>query len=94
MDRIKNDLWSYVQEDSAADAFLLAVAGDAKWQGHERFYVIAPEISHDHDSDELRRKHWPDVPLKNGTPPTGRQGFFDTTKAETILGWKHQDVPE
>lgn len=32
----KGDLWGYVQEDSGAEAFLLAVADDTlKWTGHE-----------------------------------------------------------
>ena len=47
-----NDLWGYVQEDSAVDAFLLAVEDSGKWSGHERFfwgikgYSIAPKLQH------------------------------------------------
>ncbi|TFY82416.1 hypothetical protein EWM64_g1602 [Hericium alpestre] len=33
----KNDLWGWVQEDSAAEAFLLAITQETdKWRGHER----------------------------------------------------------
>ena len=55
--RRKNDLWGYVQEDSAAEAFLLAVSGDnGKWSGHERFFISAPDIAHDEDTIVLKRE--------------------------------------
>ena len=39
----KRDLWGYVQEDSAADAFLLAVTNESgRWYGHEAFVITAP----------------------------------------------------
>jgi hypothetical protein len=93
------DLWGYVYEDSAADAFLLALTCDtAKWPSkHEAFLVAAPETARNVDSGELKKLFYPDVPLKEeeGFEITGRRGFFDCRKAERLLGWVHRDeVPE
>ncbi|KAJ8475091.1 hypothetical protein ONZ45_g15732 [Pleurotus djamor] len=91
LDDIKasRDLWGYVQEDSAAEAFLLAITVGGReeenieaetglnWSGHERFFIVAPQIAHDEDADMLRRKYWPEVELKNGKAFTERQSFFD-----------------
>lgn len=87
------DLWGYVQQDSAADAFLLAVAGEnGKWSGHEAFFIAAPEIAPDEDSRQLRDTYWPHVPIRDGVDLSGRKGFFDCTKAERLLDWVHEDV--
>ncbi|KAJ8515865.1 hypothetical protein ONZ45_g6761 [Pleurotus djamor] len=104
LDDIKasRDLWGYVQEDSAAEAFLLAITVGGReeenievetgnWSGHERFFIVAPQIAHDEDADMLRRKYWPEVELKNGKAFTERQSFFDCSKAARLLGWVHRD---
>jgi len=86
------DLWGYVQEDSAADAFLLAVADSDKWSGHERFFIVAPEISSPkEDTMPLVSKCFPDVPIKDGKAFWGKQGLFDCSKAAELLGWYHRD---
>ncbi|TDL25519.1 NAD(P)-binding protein [Rickenella mellea] len=88
--RSKNDLWAYVQEDSAADAFLLALAeNDEKWSGHERFFIAAPDTRYNGDLAEACRTQWPDVPIKPGKEITAQGTVFDCTKAEQLLGWKH-----
>ncbi|PCH42342.1 NAD(P)-binding protein [Wolfiporia cocos MD-104 SS10] len=93
--RRRNDLWGYVQEDSGAEAFLLAVAGDkGKWRGHERFFIASPYTAHDEDTMALKEKFWPNVPILKGKDLNGRKGFFDCSKAERLLGWVHQDVAE
>lgn len=82
-----NDLWGYVQEDSAAEAFLLAViAEEGSWTGHEVFFIAAPHVSSEDDFQTLR-KEYPDVPVKEGQ----WSGFFDCRKAERMLGWVHRD---
>jgi nucleoside-diphosphate-sugar epimerase len=86
------DLWGYVQEDSVADAFLLAVADSDKWSGHERFFIVAPEISSAQmDTMPLVSKCFPEVPLKDGKSFAGKQGLFDCSKAAELLGWYHRD---
>jgi len=90
--RRSKDLWGYVQEDSAADAFLLALSGEGgKWSGHEAFFITAPVVASDEDTKELRRVFWPDVPITAGKDVSGRTGFFDCGKAERLLGWVHKD---
>ncbi|KAI0368798.1 NAD(P)-binding protein [Pilatotrama ljubarskyi] len=90
--RRKNDLWGYVQEDSAAEAFLLAVAGEnGKWSGHERFFIVAPDTSANEETVELWQTYWRHVPLKEEKDLSGRKGFFDCSKAERLLGWVHKN---
>ncbi|KAF8632267.1 hypothetical protein AX15_002012 [Amanita polypyramis BW_CC] len=88
----KNDLWSYVQRDSAADAFLIAITDKSgRWSGHEAFYIVAPTTAAGRDSEELRQKYWSDVPVKQGKEISGKSAFFDCSKAEKLLGWVHRD---
>lgn len=89
------DLWGYVQEDSAADAFLLAVTEETnKWSGHEAFFIVAPATAFPEPSKYLKETHWPDVPILGGKELIGNQSFFDCGKAERLLGWKHRDFQE
>lgn len=89
--RAKNDLWGYVQEDSAAEAFLLAITQPTdKWpSASEAFFITAPETIYDGETSELIKEHWPDVPLKDGKSMDGNAGFFDCSKAKELLGWVH-----
>ncbi|KAI0322130.1 hypothetical protein OF83DRAFT_1049914 [Amylostereum chailletii] len=90
-DRQSKDLWSWVQEDAAADAFLrsLTIETDA-WAGHERFFVVAPTIAPTGvDVQELKQKYYPEVTVRDGFELKGRAGFFDCRKAEKLLGWVH-----
>lgn len=89
------DLWGYVQEDSAADAFLLAVTEETnKWSGHEAFFIVAPATAFPEPSKYLKETYWPDVPILEGKELIGNQSFFDCGKAERLLGWKHRDFQE
>jgi nucleoside-diphosphate-sugar epimerase len=81
-------LWGYTSADAAARACLQAVT--AEFTGHEVFYVVAPRTVMDVPSRELHRTYLADVPLRRD--PTGNQGFFDCTKAEKLLGWRHDDA--
>ncbi|KAI0663896.1 NAD(P)-binding protein [Cubamyces menziesii] len=94
-ERRKNDLWGYVQEDSAAEAFLLAITGEnGKWSGHEPFFIVAPDTSANEESVELWQTYWRHVPLKEGKDLSGRKAFFDCSKAERLLGWVHRNPGE
>ncbi|KAG6841479.1 hypothetical protein C0991_010667 [Blastosporella zonata] len=87
-----NDLWGYVQEDSGADAFLLAVTGETgKWSGHEAFIIAAPTVASNLDNEVLRKQFFPEVPIKGGKVMEGGAGFFDCGKAESLLGWVHNE---
>ncbi len=89
--KAKNDLWGYVQEDSSAEAFLLAVGDSVEYKGHEAFFITAPEIAFDGDSKQLRETFWPNVPITTGKDVSGSKGFFDCSKARELLGWVHKD---
>lgn len=87
----RDGLWGYVRYDCVADAFLRAVSqdSDATWSGHEAFLAVAPDTLANNDSESLRQKHWSNVPVKGGGLFNGKQGFFDCSKAEKLLGWVH-----
>ncbi len=78
-------LWGYTTLEATARAVLLALAAD--FDGHEVFYVVAPETMMDTPSLELRERFYPEVPLRG--PMSGTRSFFDCRKAETVLGWLH-----
>ncbi|TRM65067.1 hypothetical protein BD626DRAFT_490797 [Schizophyllum amplum] len=90
--RAATDLWGWVHEDDTAEAFLLALKPDnARWSGHEAFFISAPIISYEElDSKDLRLEYWPDVPVKEGKDVSGQKGFFDCSKAQRLLGWVHK----
>jgi UDP-glucose 4-epimerase len=79
------NLWAYTRFDAAADACLRALTADFK--GHEVFFIVAPDTILSVPSTEVRNKLFPDTPLKKELH--GNDSFFDSTKAERLLGWKH-----
>ena len=81
---IKN-LWAYTLQSAAARACLLALTADFK--GHEVFYITAPDTISDIPSPELKQKYFPDVPVRGDL--SGNKSFFNSSKAEHLLGWKH-----
>ncbi|GJE96271.1 NAD(P)-dependent oxidoreductase [Phanerochaete sordida] len=91
-ERRKNDLWGWVHRDSCADAFLLAITADeGAWTGHEAFFIVAPDTTEGIAPEVLYEQFWSHVPIKAGKDLKG--GFFDSSKAERILGWVHT-VPD
>ena len=78
-------LWGYTLLDAAARACLQALAAD--FRGHEPFYIVAPETMVETPSLELKQRFFPDVPLRADL--SGHRGFFDCSKAASVLGWRH-----
>jgi UDP-glucose 4-epimerase len=78
-------LWAYTLRGPAAQACLLAV--DGRFKGHEVFYIAAPDTTHEAPSRDLAARHLPNVPVRGDL--SGRRSFFDCSKAERILGWRH-----
>lgn len=78
-------LWAYTDTEAACRACLLGVTAD--FRGHEVFFIIAPETVAPIPSIELAQRFYPHVPLR--AEFSGQRGFFDCSKAERILGWKH-----
>ena len=81
-------LWGYTNLDGAARACLLGVTAD--FDGHETFYVVAPDTTSDTPTSELAALDYPDVPVKGEL--TGHRSFFDCRKAHQLLDWNH-DAP-
>jgi UDP-glucose 4-epimerase len=79
-------LWGYVLREPAAQACLLAV--DARFRGHEVFYIAAPDSTSDIPSLELAARYYPQVPVRGDL--SGTRSFFSSAKAERLLGWRHE----
>nr|WP_202889808.1 NAD(P)-dependent oxidoreductase [Actinopolymorpha rutila] len=78
-------LWGWVGLEEASRACLLGLTAD--FTGHEVFFVVAPTTTSVLDSQELRRRFYPDVEVR--TELSGQQGFYDCGKAVRVLGWSH-----
>lgn len=78
-------MWAYTRRDAAADACLRAVQTDL--QGHEVFYIVAPDTANPTPSNTLATQHFPNVPIRGN--PQGRWSFMTSAKAERLLGWVH-----
>jgi UDP-glucose 4-epimerase len=82
-------LWGYTCLDAAARACLLALT--ASLEGHTAFYIVAPDTTMDTPSLELRQRYFPEVPLRANLD--GHRAFFDCSRAERLLGWRHDATP-
>lgn len=78
-------LWAYTRFDAAADACLKSL--DADFTGHEVFYIVGPDTTMSTPTLELARKFFPNVPVRGDL--SGNRSFFDSSKAERMLNWKH-----
>jgi UDP-glucose 4-epimerase len=78
-------LWGYTLYDAAARACLLSLT--AAYQGHEAFYVVAPDTTIDVPSLELAKRFFPGVRIQGDL--SGNRSFFNSAKAERLLRWKH-----
>jgi UDP-glucose 4-epimerase len=56
-------------------------------RGHEVFFIVAPDTAVDGPSLELARVHYPEVPVRGDFG--GNRSFFDSGRAERLLGWSH-----
>lgn len=83
-------LWAYTRRDAAADACMLAI--EASFRGHEVFYIVAPDTISDAPSQALAAEFFPDVKIKGAW--NARQSFFNSSKAERVLGWHHGHVAD
>jgi UDP-glucose 4-epimerase len=81
-------LWGYTLLDAAARACLLSLT--ASFEGHHPLYIIAPDTIMDEPSAELKARYYPDVLVRRNLE--GHAAFFDSSKAERLLGWRHSAV--
>lgn len=79
------NLWGYTRFDAAASACLLALTADFK--GHETFFIVAPDTILDIPSMDLYERFFPNAELRGDL--SGHKSFFNSAKAERLLGWHH-----
>ncbi|KAM0786986.1 hypothetical protein ACM66B_002404 [Microbotryomycetes sp. NB124-2] len=91
----RNECWSWTHTAELADASLKALTTDG-WQGAQVFWIIAPRTQPADKgakltSQDLASRYFPNTPVREGwfDEDSGR-GFFDCSKAEKLLGWKHK----
>jgi UDP-glucose 4-epimerase len=82
---VARHLWAYTRFDSAARACVMSL--NAGFQGHEAFYIVAPDTTVDVPSLDLAARFFPGIPIRGDL--SGRKSFFNSAKAERLLGWKH-----
>lgn len=84
-DVVVNHLWAYTLLSDASRACLLSLT--AGFSGHEAFYIVGPDAVANKPSNQLAAEHYPNATLR--TEMAGNSGFFDCSKAERLLGWRH-----
>ena len=80
-------LWAYTLLNETSRAILLALTADFK--GHEVFYLTAPHTASAESSMDLARQYYPDTEIRGDL--SDHTSFFNCSKAEQLLGWKHQE---
>lgn len=86
-DAVIKHLWAYTTLPEASRACLLALTAD--FAAHEAFYIVAPRTAAGEASLALAQQHYPNVPVRGDL--SGHNSFFDCSKAERVLGWRHED---
>ena len=82
---LSKHLWGYTLFEAAARASLLSLTADI--HGAEVFFIVGPESTSRVPSLELARRHYPNVPVTGDLG--GHRSFFNSTKAERLLGLTH-----
>jgi len=80
-------LWAYTLLREASRACLLSLTVD--FTGHEVFYITAPYTAAAQPSADLAREYYPNTEIRGDL--SDQNSFFNCSKAERILGWKHQE---
>lgn len=78
-------LWAYTTFADASRGCLLSVTAD--FRGHEVFYIVAPRTAAAEESLALAREHYPNTEIRGDL--SDHNSFFNSAKAERILGWRH-----
>lgn len=81
---LSKHLWGYTLFESAARASLLSLTADI--HGAEVFFIVGPDSTSKVPSLELAKRHFPNVPVTGDL--SGHNSFFNSTKAERLLGLK------
>lgn len=79
----RNSLFSYVHADDAARFVRRAV--EAEFEGHERFFVSAPDTAVETPTADLVAEHYPDAEVR--AEFEGRDALLSVERARERLGW-------
>jgi nucleoside-diphosphate-sugar epimerase len=83
-DDYRDILFAYVHVDDVADLACKCV--DATFEGHERFWVSAPDTRAAVPTSALAERYYPDAEIERDLGE--RYSLVDTTKARECLGWR------
>ena len=86
--KLSRDLWAYANIVSGAQACVLALS--APISGHEVFFITAPHNTTESSSAELAATYYPEVSITGDL--SGNTSFYNCAKAESLLGWTHEDL--
>jgi nucleoside-diphosphate-sugar epimerase len=81
-----SNLWAYIDGRDAAQACRLALEADM--QGHEAFFVAAPNSFMKTPTAELVRRYYPDTEIRAGLD--GHQSLLSSSKAAWVLNYSAQ----
>jgi nucleoside-diphosphate-sugar epimerase len=87
---VSRHLWAYTSLKSASLACLLSLTAD--FSGHEVFYIVAGQTVASEPSLDLARQYYPETEIRGDL--SGHAAFFDSRKAERVLGWQHVEAPQ
>ncbi|HEY9292302.1 MAG TPA: NAD-dependent epimerase/dehydratase family protein, partial [Microlunatus sp.] len=82
-ERAAADLWGYTPIDDAARLCLSVITSEIA--GAEVFYAVARRTASEVPTEELARRHFPQVPLRR--PLRGHDSFYDSSAASERFGW-------
>jgi nucleoside-diphosphate-sugar epimerase len=84
-------LWGWNTYTSIARAFFLAITSSGLgWdRGHEAFFIASPRIGSEEHPMELIKEWFPNAEIRRELGK--EEGLYDCSKAERLLGWKHDD---
>lgn len=77
--------WSFTLINEAARACVLAL--QASYFGHEVFCISSPRSTSAIPSLTLAKHAYPNVPIRGDL--SGHKSFFDCSKADRLLQWRH-----
>jgi hypothetical protein len=89
------DLWGWVSLTATAKSCLLGLTAPYETfpnGTHETFFIVAPTTQQQSDSETLLMSRFPEIQDVRIDLKGSNVGFFDTSKAERMLGWKEGEA--
>lgn len=83
---LPRSLWAYADVREIARSVWLALS--AGWRGHEVFMIAAGDTACESPSRELAARYYPGIELRRDF--SGRESMLDASKAQRLLGWRHE----